>query len=51
MNSIVPLQSEIEQRGREIFALIDKFQGNTAVFRRQRLLQPVDGVVDEGRSI
>ena len=34
MNSIVPLQSEIEQRGREIFALIDKFQGNTAVFRR-----------------
>src|SRR6202047_123995 len=34
MNSTVPLQSEIEQRGRQIFALIDKFQGNTAVFRR-----------------
>jgi RHH-type transcriptional regulator, proline utilization regulon repressor / proline dehydrogenase / delta 1-pyrroline-5-carboxylate dehydrogenase len=31
---IAPLQSEIEQRGRQIFALIDKFQGNTAVFRR-----------------
>jgi RHH-type proline utilization regulon transcriptional repressor/proline dehydrogenase/delta 1-pyrroline-5-carboxylate dehydrogenase len=34
MNSIAPLQSEIEQRGRKIFALIDKFQGSTAVFRR-----------------
>jgi RHH-type transcriptional regulator, proline utilization regulon repressor / proline dehydrogenase / delta 1-pyrroline-5-carboxylate dehydrogenase len=34
VNSIAPLQSEIEQRGRQIFALIDKFQGNTAVFRR-----------------
>jgi RHH-type proline utilization regulon transcriptional repressor/proline dehydrogenase/delta 1-pyrroline-5-carboxylate dehydrogenase len=34
MNSIAPLQSEIEQRGRQIFALIDKFQGNTAIFRR-----------------
>jgi RHH-type transcriptional regulator, proline utilization regulon repressor / proline dehydrogenase / delta 1-pyrroline-5-carboxylate dehydrogenase len=34
MNSTVPLQSEIEQRGRQIFALIDKLQGNTAVFRR-----------------
>jgi RHH-type transcriptional regulator, proline utilization regulon repressor / proline dehydrogenase / delta 1-pyrroline-5-carboxylate dehydrogenase len=34
MNSIAPLQSEIEQRGRQIFALIDKFHGNTAVFRR-----------------
>jgi RHH-type proline utilization regulon transcriptional repressor/proline dehydrogenase/delta 1-pyrroline-5-carboxylate dehydrogenase len=34
MNSIAPLQPEIEQRGRQIFALIDKFQGNSAVFRR-----------------
>jgi RHH-type proline utilization regulon transcriptional repressor/proline dehydrogenase/delta 1-pyrroline-5-carboxylate dehydrogenase len=34
MNSIAPLQSEIEQRGRQIFALVDKFQGNTAIFRR-----------------
>lgn len=34
MNSIAPFQSEIEQRGRQIFALIDKFQGNSAVFRR-----------------
>jgi RHH-type transcriptional regulator, proline utilization regulon repressor / proline dehydrogenase / delta 1-pyrroline-5-carboxylate dehydrogenase len=34
MNSIASLQSEIEQRGRQIFALIDKFQGNTPVFRR-----------------
>jgi RHH-type proline utilization regulon transcriptional repressor/proline dehydrogenase/delta 1-pyrroline-5-carboxylate dehydrogenase len=34
MSSIAPLQSEIEQRGRQIFALIDKFQGNTAIFRR-----------------
>jgi RHH-type proline utilization regulon transcriptional repressor/proline dehydrogenase/delta 1-pyrroline-5-carboxylate dehydrogenase len=34
MNSVAPLQSEIEQRGRQIFALIDKFQDNTAVFRR-----------------
>ena len=34
MNSIAPFQSEIEQRGRQIFALIDKFQGNIAVFRR-----------------
>jgi RHH-type proline utilization regulon transcriptional repressor/proline dehydrogenase/delta 1-pyrroline-5-carboxylate dehydrogenase len=34
MNSIAPLQSEIEQRGRQIFALVDKFQGNTAIFHR-----------------
>jgi RHH-type transcriptional regulator, proline utilization regulon repressor / proline dehydrogenase / delta 1-pyrroline-5-carboxylate dehydrogenase len=34
MNSIAPLQSEIERRGREIFALIDKFQGKTAGLRR-----------------
>lgn len=34
MSSIASLQSEIEQRGRQIFALVDKFQGKTAVFRR-----------------
>jgi RHH-type transcriptional regulator, proline utilization regulon repressor / proline dehydrogenase / delta 1-pyrroline-5-carboxylate dehydrogenase len=43
MSSIASLQSEIEQRGRQIFALIDKFQGRASLFRRNdfygRLMQ------------